>query len=114
MSPAGTLARRWTCERCEMSIGRIDGGRVTMPESWASTEGGLLCLACRRERAAEVALDAVPEESTRDTRVKVRRAGLIEFEVRREPDRPDNAIAKACHSSPSAVAAARRRLEQVR
>ena len=33
--------------------------------------------------------------------------GLLEFEVRRAPDRADNAIAKACHTSASAVARAR-------
>jgi hypothetical protein len=36
---------------------------------------------------------------------------LIEFEVNRRPDHADGAIAKACRSSVSAVAAARKRLK---
>jgi hypothetical protein len=82
-----------------------------MPESWITSADGQFCLVCRRERAAEAALDAAPSDSDRDTRAKLRRAGLIEFEVRRAPDHADSVIAKACHSSPAVVAAARRRLE---
>jgi hypothetical protein len=40
----------------------------------------------------------------------LRRASLIEFEVRRTPELPDNTIARACHSTASAVKAARRRI----
>jgi len=56
-------------------------------------------------------LETAPDDSGRDDRVKLRRAGLIEFEVQRTPDRTDGSIAKACRSSAAAVAAARRRLE---
>jgi hypothetical protein len=35
---------------------------------------------------------------------------LIEFEVRRMPERSDGSIAKACRTSASTVAAARERL----
>lgn len=89
----------------------MDGGRGTLPGSWVSSAEGDFCLACRRHRAGEAALDAAPDDSNRDARAKLRRSGLIEFEVRRTPDRTDGSIAKACRSSASAVAAARRRLQ---
>jgi hypothetical protein len=107
---ARASAQKWTCESCGVSVSRIDGERAPLPDTWTSGTEGEFCLVCRRQRAAEAALDAAPPDSNRDTRVSLRRAGLIEFEVRRAPDRTDSTIAKACRSSASAVAAARRRL----
>ncbi|HSS04875.1 MAG TPA: hypothetical protein VLK89_06785 [Solirubrobacterales bacterium] len=107
MSVAIATAPKWTCERCGVSASQIDGAHVPLPESWAKSSDGLFCLTCRRERAAEAALDEAPADSSNDTRAKMRRSGLLEFEVRRAPDRADNAIAKACHTSASAVAKAR-------
>jgi hypothetical protein len=103
---AGT-APKWTCDRCGVSVSRLDGASVPLPETWATAADGSFCLTCRRERAGEAALEAAPADSTNDTRMKARRAGLLEFEVRRAPDRADNAIAKACHTSAAAVARAR-------
>jgi hypothetical protein len=107
MTAAAQIAHRWTCDRCRVSVSRIDGARAPLPESWAAGADGSFCLTCRRERAAEAALEAAPVDCSNDVRAKVRRSGLLEFEVRRAPDRADNAIAKACHTSASAVAAAR-------
>jgi len=107
MTVATVTAQKWTCDRCGVSTSRIGGERTTMPESWAKSADGLFCLTCRRERAAEAALEAAPAGSSNDARAKMRRSGLLEFEVRRAPDRADNAIAKACHTSASAVARAR-------
>jgi hypothetical protein len=107
MSAAPGTASRWTCDRCGVSFSRIDGARVPLPESWATGADGRFCLTCRRERAAEAALDAAPAGCSSEAKAKARRSGLLEFEVRRAPDRADNAIAKACHTSASAVAAAR-------
>jgi len=107
MSVATDTATKWTCGRCGVSTSQLDGSRTPLPESWASSADGLFCLTCRRERAAEAALAAAPADCSNDVRAKVRRSGLVEFEVRRAPDRADNAIAKACHTSASAVAAAR-------
>lgn len=107
MSVATATARKWTCRRCGVSASRLDGACTPLPDSWVTSADGLFCLTCRRERAAEAALDAAPAECSNEIRAKVRRSGLLEFEVRRAPDRPDNAIAKACHTSASAVAAAR-------
>jgi hypothetical protein len=107
MSVATDTAQKWTCGRCGVSASRIDGGPTPLPESWANSGAGLFCLTCRRERAGEAALDAAPTDSSNDDRAKMRRSGLLEFEVRRAPERADNAIAKACHTSASAVARAR-------
>jgi hypothetical protein len=101
---------RWTCDGCGVSVGRMDGKRVPLPEAWVRSEEGTFCLLCRRERAAQAALDATPSDSLQ-TRAQLRRAALIEFEVSRRPGHTDGAIAKTCRSSVSAVAAARRRLK---
>ncbi len=100
----------WTCDACGVCVSRMDGKRVPMPESWVHSEEGTFCLLCRRERAAQAALDAAPSDSLQ-ARAQLRRAALIEFEVRRRPGHTDGAIAKTCRSSVSAVAAARRRLK---
>lgn len=110
MSAARDTATSWTCDRCGMTASRIDGDRSPLPDSWASTAEGRYCLACRRERAAEAAQEAAPSDCDSSTRARLRRAGMIEFEVLRAPERADNVIAKACHSSTSVVAAARQRL----
>ena len=104
-------SKKWTCDRCGVSIGRMDGASVPFPDAWAHERSGTYCLGCRRDRAAEAALDGAPDDSPIEARAKLRRAALIEFEVSRRPDHNDGAIAKACRSSVSAVAAARQRLE---
>jgi hypothetical protein len=111
MSAAVQTASKWTCDRCGVSVSRMNGERVPLPDSWTTASDGLFCLTCRRERAAEAALDAAPEDCSSEARTKLRRSGLLEFEVRRAPDRADNAIAKACHTSASAVATARREVQ---
>jgi hypothetical protein len=110
MSATPNTAQTWTCDRCGMTTSRIDGDRSPLPQSWASSADGRFCLACRRERAAEAAQEAAPNDCDSNTRAKLRRAGMIEFEVLRVPEHADSVIAKACHSSASVVAAARERL----
>jgi hypothetical protein len=109
MSTAQDTATKWTCDRCGVSAGRMDGGRVVLPDTWDSSAAGRFCLGCRRERAGDEALESAAAEP-RDARVRRRRAAIVEFEVRRTPDHADNAIAKACGSSASVVAEARQRL----
>ena len=109
MSQSPRRAKKWTCDQCGMSAGRIDGGRSPLPGTWDSSAAGRFCLSCRRERAADAVLESVPSGS-RDARAKLRRTALIEFEVRRTPDRPDGTIAKACRTSVVAVTKARSRL----
>ena len=106
-----TAKKKWTCDHCGVSVSRMGGEQVTLPEAWDRSKEGTYFLLCRRERAAEAALQAAPSDCPVEQRAKLRRAALIEFEVSRRPDHGDGAIAKACRSSVSAVAAARRRLD---
>lgn len=104
-------ATKWTCDGCGVTVARIDGGRVPFPEAWSREKDGTFCLGCRRDRVAAAAVASVPDDSPIELRASLRRSALIEFEVRRRPEHNDGAIAKACRSSVSAVAAARRRLD---
>jgi hypothetical protein len=110
MSMPAATAKKWTCDRCGVSVSRLDGGSSALPDTWTSSGEGRFCLGCRRERAAEAVLEAAPSDTTRDARVRLRRSAVIEFELRRTPDHADNAIAKTCHTSAPAVAEARQRL----
>jgi hypothetical protein len=110
MSPTETLSKKWTCDGCGVSASRIDGEPVPLPDVWDSTAEGSFCLVCRRERAANAALESAPSDSPVDARAKLRRAALIEFEVSRTPDHADGIIARACRTSVSAVTKARRNL----
>jgi hypothetical protein len=105
-----SIAASWTCDGCAVSISHSNGRRAPLPSGWESSTEGRFCLLCRRARAAEAALDTAPVEISRDERVKLRRAALIEFEVRRVPELPDNTIARACNASAAAVSAARQRI----
>jgi hypothetical protein len=111
MSTATATSKKWTCDQCGVSVSQMDGKRTELPETWDKCADGMFCLNCRRDRAAQAALKSAPEDSPIEVRAKLRRAALIEFEVSRRPDHGDGAIAKACRSSVSAVAAARQRLK---
>ena len=105
-----TTAKKWTCDQCGVTVRHLGGDKVELPDSWADSNEGTYCLLCRRERAAQAALEAAPEGS-REDRAKLRRAALVEFEVRRRPGHGYGEIAKACRSSVAAVVAARKRLD---
>jgi hypothetical protein len=104
-------AKKWTCDQCGVIVSRAGGDRVALPASWTSSKAGTFCLLCRRERAAQAALDAAPADCGLEDRAKLRRAALVEFEVRRRPQHGNGEIAKACRSSVAAVVAARKRLK---
>ncbi len=106
-----TTATKWTCDQCGVTVSRLGGEKVRLPESWTSSGEGTFCLLCRRERAAQAALDAAPKDCGLEDRAKLRRAALVEFEVRRRPGHGNGEIAKACRSSVAAVVAARKRLK---
>ena len=108
---ATATATKWTCDGCGLSVSRMDGERTGVPDTWSSSDDGLHCLICRRERAADDAIASAPSDSPVEVRAEIRRAALIEFEVRRNPDHPDGVIARTCRSSAPAVAKARERLE---
>jgi hypothetical protein len=101
----------WTCERCGVVASWATGsGSPTFPTAWAEEEGAAYCLACRRERAGEAGLATAPADTTAEDRVRIRLWALIEFEIERDPDRPNGAIARAVRSSVPAVIKARQRL----
>lgn len=109
--PESTVVDDWTCERCQVTVSFMpDVKSPRLPSSWADVEGVLHCLNCRRELAGEAGLEGMPEDAPASERQKFRSHARIEFEVVRDPDRPDNQIAKACHTSIIAVRKARQRL----
>lgn len=105
-------AARWSCARCGVSVGRIDGESAELPQSWSRSGGEAYCLSCSRARAGEAAMEAAPGASSREERVRLRRAALIEFEISRAPEAPNRTIALACRTSTGAVANVREKLER--
>lgn len=104
-------AARWSCARCRVSVGQIDGTVTKLPESWTHSDGSTYCLSCSRARAGEAAMEAAPASISREDRVRLRRTALIEFEIDRVPGAPNRTIALACRTSSAAVAAVRNGLE---
>jgi hypothetical protein len=111
MSAAPDTAKQWNCDRCGVSVRQMNGEQSELPGGWANSDEGQYCLRCRRERAADAALDSAADESSHEARARLRRTALLEFEVKRTPDRSNGEIARACRSSVPAVAEARRRLD---
>jgi hypothetical protein len=105
---------KWTCAACGVAASRSDIETAPLPDFWETGADGTFCLGCRRHRAAEAAAEAAPATADRSDRAKLRRAAIIEFEVRRAPERTNGSIAKSSRSSIPAVVAARRRLEDAR
>jgi hypothetical protein len=104
-------AEDWTCDRCGVTVRWMAGHeRIERPPEWSEEGGEAYCLACRRERAAEVGLSNAPEETSAQRRAQIRAAALVDFEVTRNPSRRDGEIARAARSSVSAVSKARERL----
>ena len=109
--PEPATAIDWTCERCEVTVSwTADVERPMMPPSWIDVDGSIHCLNCRRELAADAGVDGMHEDTPAGERQKLRSHARIEFEVQRDPERPDNRIAKSCHTSIIDVRKARVRL----
>ena len=105
-------ARSWCCDRCEVKIKWMPGYESKGPPAgWTRRGDKAHCLQCRRAIAAEAANETAPEGATREERAKLRAQALIEFEIRRDPDRPNGEIAKVVRCSVPAVMKARRRIE---
>ena len=101
----------WTCARCEVTVSWMaDAERPHLPATWSEEGGQLYCLACRRDRAGEAGLEGLEDGSSAENRQKAQSRARVEFEVKRRPEREDNRIAKACHTSVVAVRKARVRL----
>ena len=109
---AATLQPSWTCSGCQVTVSWIagTGSHEGLPENWVDGPDGRFCLHCRRANAQESAVAEEGDGLGREERVKLRRQALIEFELRREPGRPDSAIARACRSSVPAIGKVRSRL----
>jgi hypothetical protein len=81
------------------------------PPNWLTDErGNHYCLVCRRERAVEIALAAAGDVGI-ESRAKLRSTAVVEFEIERDPERPEGEIARAAHTSIAAVRKARKRLQ---
>lgn len=105
-------AIRWTCARCEVSVGRIDGRPARLPATWSRSDGLAYCLSCRRARAGDAAVDSVPESTSSEDRARHRRSALIAFEIARTPAAPNRVIANACRTTALSVAAVRRAMAE--
>jgi hypothetical protein len=110
-APAGEAPKAWTCARCEMTVSfSPEVARPRLPATWVREGGELYCLSCRRDMAGEAGLVGVDEDTPNHQRLQIRSQARIEFEIKRDPDRQDNRIAKACGTSTVAVRKARARL----
>jgi hypothetical protein len=100
------------CARCGVVIRFMPGHeRSGLPKGWKKERGETYCLGCRRERAAEAGIASVSDKLSLADRAKLRTMALVEFEIRRDPERPNGEIAKVARCSVPAVAKVRRKLE---
>jgi hypothetical protein len=90
-----------------VSVGQIDGGSSALPETWTQSGDSTFCLGCSRALVGEEAIDAAPETTSPEGRMRIRREALIRFEIDRTPMASDRAIANACHTSLKAIATVR-------
>jgi hypothetical protein len=107
----GAPAVRWSCARCDVSVGRIDGGPTNLPDTWTQIGDATYCLTCSRTMVGEAAMDSAPSASSREELMRVRRDAVIEFEIDRTPLAPNRVIAHACRTSLMTVATVRRGLD---
>ena len=105
----------WTCARCAMTVSfapQVE--RPSLPTTWARQDGYLYCLACRRDLAGEAGLEGIDDDTPGALRPQIRSQARIAFEISRDPERPDNQIAKACCTSTLSVRKARAELDSER
>jgi hypothetical protein len=104
-------AATWTCTRCEMTVSfSPEVKRPRLPETWVRQNGDLYCLSCRRDLAADAGLEGMDDDIPSQQRLQIRSHARIEFEIKRDPERPDSLIAKSCGTSTFSVRKARARL----
>jgi hypothetical protein len=108
---APEIPTRWTCGYCRVEVRWVGGHENRgLPANWAEERGGPVCLACRRELAADAAVADTSSDLSVQERARLRSFALLEFEVTRDPDRSNAQIASAVHTSVVAVQKARDRL----
>jgi uncharacterized Zn finger protein (UPF0148 family) len=109
---ASAAPNTWTCSRCEVTVSFApDVADTGLPNTWSKEDGELYCLSCRRDMAGEAGLEGVDEDTPNQKRLQMRSHARIEFEIKRDPSREDNQIAKAVGTSTFAVRKARARLD---
>jgi hypothetical protein len=85
--------------------------KTTFPSGWSRKKNGdVHCRICRRELAAQAALEKAPSDTPLEMRQQIQASARLEFEVRRDPEQHDADIAKACGTSMVAVRKTRERL----
>lgn len=109
----GAESPRWSCARCKVSAGRIDGRPSALPESWTRSEESVFCLGCSRALAGETAVESAPSDCSSDDLIRLRRGAVIAFEIDRRPEATDRVIAQTCRTSGSAVGRVRDALAHV-
>jgi hypothetical protein len=101
----------WTCAYCEVEVRWVGAhDNRGLPVNWSKEQEGLACLSCRRQLAADGAIDNGTTDLSVQKRAKLRSHALLEFEVTRDPSRSNAEIAGAVHTSVVAVQKARERL----
>jgi hypothetical protein len=103
----------WECARCSVAASHMDGRRAALPTGWTEVGDRTFCLSCSRALAGDEAMDSAPADCSRADLIRLRRAALIEFEIRRSPDTSNQMIARACRTSTGAVTAVRAALRQM-
>jgi hypothetical protein len=101
----------WKCAYCRVEVRWMSpDADCSLPVNWSKEQGGPACLACRRELAADAGVGDSPSALSVKERARLRSFALVEFEVRRDPERSNAQIAGAVHTSVVAVQKARERL----
>lgn len=97
-----TKDQSWICSRCGVRASWLPGTEGRMPAGWGKIGRRLHCLSCRRLVAGERAVAAAdPDQAESVTRIRA--AGVIRFEIERDPSRSNSVIARACRTSVPAV-----------
>jgi len=134
------VSREWVCARCGLLVHYLPGFEVpALPFGWVVERGSPSCLSCRRDAVAQEARAAAVEAGegkrgqtaaereavqrlnaglTQGTQRKARRRGSKNpgafgralAELRRDPNRPNAAVADAAGVGQKTVARARTRL----
>jgi len=111
-NPASAAPNTWTCSRCDVTVRfSPEVADTGLPDTWSQEDGELYCLSCRRDMAGEAGLEGLDEDMPSQKRLQIRSHARIEFEIKRDPTREDNRIAKAVGTSTFAVRKARARLD---
>ena len=97
-----TKSKSWVCSRCDVRASWLPGADGGVPPGWGKVDSQLHCLACRRALAGERAVEAA-ELDKAETVTQVRTAGVIRFEIERDPERSNSVIARVCRTSVPAV-----------